>query len=115
MLIIRTEQFQELEETVIKQANLRMVKYAKSRFHHKLKDVSDKKLITFIEGVRVDAKSHGIVNENDVATAVDLTIMYEKDFYHTFWAKDIFSINKLSGEEKMQILRKRISVVVPQL
>jgi hypothetical protein len=114
MLKIRQDQMQEFEKVAIHNANLKLVQYVKNRFPDKFYDLINEEIIPLVDNVRKRAKEYDIVNENDVATALDLTIMYEEDFYNADWAKDIFQVSSWSSTEKMEALRRRVRARVAQ-
>lgn len=99
----------------IDQANLRMVAYAKRRFPEYFCAETDNAIKAFVSTVRNQAKGYGISNEDDVATALDLTVMYGKDFYDANWAADVIALVELIGAEKMEILRQRVRAQTPSL
>jgi hypothetical protein len=113
MLQINKSQFAEFEKHFQMKANLDLAEYTRQRFPDKFGSVKDDDLVPFIMKIRERAKLYGIRNENDIATAIDLSVMYEEDFYKTIWAKDIFSIKNWTGDKKMKILRKRIRLILP--
>jgi hypothetical protein len=61
-----------------------------------------------VEQIRRRAQQYGITKENDVATFLDLTIMYGPDFPRASWASDILREEKILGPYKMALLRQRV-------
>ncbi|MDY6993337.1 MAG: hypothetical protein SVR94_12155 [Pseudomonadota bacterium] len=104
----------QFEEMAIHNANLKLVEYIKNRFPNPFRNTADEEILLFVDDVRKRARNYNVINENDVATALDLTVMYKKDFYEANWAKDIFQIPNWSGAEKMNALRHRVRIQVPQ-
>ncbi len=111
MLQIRTDQMKELLRAAVAAANRDLCLYARARFADHFEEMPQEKLLAFVSDIRDEARAYGIVNENDVATALDLTVMYGADFYTEEWAADIFSLPNLSGDRKMEMLRWRVKSV----
>ena len=111
MLQIRAEQMNELHRAAVAAANRELCVYARVRFADYFDQMPQDKLLAFVSDIRDDARAYGIVNENDVATALDLTVMYGPEFYGEAWASDILSLSNLSGEQKMEMLRWRVESI----
>jgi len=92
----------------IDKANHRMVDYAKNRFPDYFVSQPESDIEAFIATVRNQSKEYDVVNEDDVATALDLTVMYGPGFWSQTWAEDVIALTALNGAEKMEILRHRV-------
>lgn len=99
----------------IDNANSRLAAYAVRRFPDYFHNESHHEIKAFAATVRDEAGKHGVINEDDVTTALDLTIMYGAGFYHQSWATDVLGLNQLTGAEKMELLRQRVRGVVSSL
>ncbi|MCB2262284.1 MAG: hypothetical protein LGR52_04995 [Candidatus Thiosymbion ectosymbiont of Robbea hypermnestra] len=108
MLHIRAEQMERLFQVPIEVADRKLCRYARARFPDHLAATPDEPLLAFVGAIRDQARRYDIVNENDVATALDLAIMYGPAFYAEPWAADIFLLTHLAGREKMALLRCRV-------
>lgn len=108
MFVLRHDQMEKLRQVPIDVANRKLCQYARIRFPDHFAATQDKQLLVFVSAIRDKAQTYGIVNENDVATVLDLTVMYSPEFYTEPWAADIFSLVHLSGQEKMEMLRCRV-------
>lgn len=99
---------------MLNRANQSLAEYAKHRFPGLFDNKTIDELIPEIIKVRERAKQFGLVNENDIATAVDFSVMYGGNYYTAEWASDVFSLNGMSGAEKMAILRARVGACLGQ-
>lgn len=97
----------------VQQADFELVAHARQRFPEHLAKVDDRQLRDFVASVRKLAAGYDVVNQDDVATAVDLTIMYGEDFYRQEWASDIFDVASWSSADMMSALRDRVRAVEP--
>lgn len=95
------------------QANTRLVGYARKRFREVFASETDEKLRWLVVQVRERSIQHGIAREEDVGTALDLTIMYGPEFYEAEWASDVFLVPEWEGSQRMTILRERVRRRVP--
>lgn len=107
MLRISRDQLAAIAASSTGAANLRLAIYARERFPQEFHSTSDDELVSLVQDVRRRAKGHGVENENDIATALDLTIMYGPGFYREEWASDVFQQGGCSGAQKMEVLRTR--------
>jgi hypothetical protein len=105
---IRQHQFATLEQSVLQRANARLVQYARERFPEEFREKPEEQLMGLVDQVRVRARRYGITSEQDVATALDLTIMYGPDFYAAEWASDVFAVDDWDGAYKLNIIRARM-------
>lgn len=113
MLLIRKEQLAAFEASRIDQANARLAQYARRRFPDRFVGTPERDLIGFAAEIRSRARPHGIVEEPDVATALDLTVMYGPDFYASDWARDVFAVVDWSGSRKIAVVRERVRRRLP--
>lgn len=95
-------------------ANDRLARYARERFKEYFANMPEAVLLDLVATVRERGNKHRITTERDVATAMDLTVMYGQDFYEAEWAHDVFAIQEWDGEHKMKVLRERVSRQVPE-
>lgn len=113
VLRIRKEQMTALEVSVIREANVRLAQYARTRFPEQFRDKPQEDLIDLAAAVRDRARPYGITTENDLATALDLTVMYGPDFYNSEWAHDVFTVTDWDGAHKLEVVRARVRSQVP--
>jgi hypothetical protein len=89
-------------------ADSRLAKYARQRFPVQFRESSDPILTAFVVEVRRRARTFGISSEPDVATALDLTVMYGPDFYDADWVRDVFAVTEWTAAQKIDVLRARV-------
>jgi hypothetical protein len=112
-MVIRRAQMESFQAALNAQADVRMAEYARRRFPEKFRATPDDELVALAAAVRKDARPHGIVDEPDVATALDLTVMYGPDFYSADWARDVLAVSDWSGAQKADALRSRVRRQTP--
>jgi len=112
MLHITKEQFSLFKGDAIKRANVRLVQYAKERFPDLIKVKRDEDIMGYVLIVRKLANQHDITEEADIATALDLSVMYGFDFYNEAWVSDVFTVSEWSGAYKIEIIRERVRRLV---
>jgi hypothetical protein len=108
MLNIRLEQFQALTTAVGDRANRELAHYARSRFPAKLAEIVDSELLAIVVRVRQVAQSYAIDREDNIATFLDLTMMYGEDFHKDRWAAEVLTSDALHGPDKMVLLRHKV-------
>jgi hypothetical protein len=113
MLQITQEQFNTLQASVLERANLRLAHYIRERFPTLAQGRRDEDLARFVADVRRRANQYQITEEADIATAVDLTVMYGPNFYNTDWSSDVFAIAGWNGAHKLEVIRERVRRQVP--
>jgi hypothetical protein len=113
MFVMRKGQFDALEISVIAQANARLAQYARNRFPGQFRDKSEGDLIAFAAEIRRRAGHFGITAEADLATVLDLSVMYGADFYAADWVRDVFAVPDWDGAHKLEVLRTRVRRQVP--
>jgi hypothetical protein len=84
------------------------VRYLRERFPEQAHTRRSEELTRFVVAARDRAKAHGILEEPDVATALDLTVMYGADFYSATWVRDVFAMTEWSGSKKLDVIRARV-------
>ena len=93
---------------MLERANRDLADYLRRRFPTLLAHRTTEELLPAIRLVRDRAKRYGILYENDVATAMDLSVMYGSEFFSAEWAADILDMDGISGVQKMRMLRARV-------
>ena len=96
-------------EAVAAQADARLIRYARQRFPDHFGDAPSIDIGVFVADVRSRARQHQIVEEPDVATALDLTVMYGPGFYSAEWARDVFAMESWTGHRKLELIRQRVN------
>lgn len=114
MLKIREEQIAAFRALIAAEADVRLAEYARRRFEEEFAGQADEDVLEFVVRVRRKAEDHGVTSTDDVASAIDLTIMYGPNFYEDEWASDVFEVEEWDGERKMNIIRQRVRLVVPE-
>lgn len=110
MLTIRTTQMDSLSKGLYEKE---LTRYSRARFPGRFDDWTPARMHTFCAEVSSIATQLGIINGSDLATLLDLIVMYGKDFPEAEWAKDVFLVKEWSGLEKIQVLRSRVQKWMP--
>jgi len=108
MLTITPAQFQALAADVRERANRELVKYARGRFPTKVAQIADSEVIAIVARVRQLAQQYGIVREDNIATFLDLTMMYGENFHNDRWANEVLTNDAIHGPDKMVLLRHKV-------
>jgi hypothetical protein len=108
MLRIRREQMEILSSALREAADRRLATYARERFPDRFAEMDAEALIAMVGRVRATAKRYGIDRESDVATFLDLDVMYGEHFHRAPWASDALQSEAMSGSDKMAVLRGRV-------
>ena len=108
MLRIRKEQIEVFSVLLRQEANRRLASYVTERFPSEFKQTDTAILYELADKVRTAATHYGIDHENDIATFLDLSVMYGDEFHQAPWAADILRDNALAGASKMAVLRQRV-------
>ena len=61
-----------------------------------------------VRQARARAERYGVVRDDDLATFLDLSVLYGDRFDSADWACDVLSCDRLHGPDKMAILRDRV-------
>jgi hypothetical protein len=110
MLKIRAEQFQALAADVRERADRELAKYVRGRFPRLLGPKADADVIALVVRVRGTAQSYGIVREDNVATFLDLSVMYGEEFHRDPWAADVLNLENWHGPDRMWLLRHKVKM-----
>jgi hypothetical protein len=108
MFRIRDEQLRALSSALESRADRALVGYALHRFPAEYEQSDDSILLEFVKNVRAAARQFGIEREDNVATFLDLTVMYGQNFPKASWAHDVLASQALHGPDKVALLRHRI-------
>jgi hypothetical protein len=108
MLQIRADQLKALSLAQESRANRVLVSYVMERFPAEFQERNDPSVLEFVQGVRSAARQFGIEREDNIATFLDMTVMYGQDFPTAPWARDILVSEALHGPDKVALLRHRI-------
>lgn len=87
--------------------------YARRRFGAHLKSASEDQLRQAVREARRLASGWRIFAERDVATVLDLAVMYGGDFGAADWAGDILEASDRDGAQKAEALRARVRRTIP--
>src|ERR1700751_4636926 len=109
-MIIRDAQVNMLADDL---SNKELMRYARARFPTYFESRSPDQLARFCNAARALALKLGITHEADVATVLDLAVMYGARFYEASWARDVFLVSDWSGGEKIRVIRSRIKKQIP--
>lgn len=88
-------------------ANDALTDYLRQRFPDQFRTQVRKHILEIVRAARVKANSYGIEREDNVATFLDLVVMYP-GFPELRWAIDVLNAKTLHGPDKMALLRDRI-------
>jgi hypothetical protein len=108
MLTIRQEQLDALAASLSRRANVALAGYARRRFPVELGAAPEDELVALADRVRATAMSYGLELENDIATFLDLTVMYGDDFHRSRWAAKVLADEAVHGPDKMESLRRKV-------
>ena len=106
-LVVRSETLRQFAAAQTARANDDLDRYLRQRFPDLLGARSEGEVLDLVQTVRIKAKLFGIEREDNVATFLDLTIMYPR-FPDAAWSRDILASDKLNGPDKMALLRDRV-------
>ena len=87
MLTIGARQMDALLASQIERADGRLVAYARGRFPDFCADLADDVLRNLASRIRIEARHYGLAREEEVATFLDLALMYGEDFPWRDWAR----------------------------
>lgn len=88
-------------------ANEALVEYLRQRFPDQFGTQPRDFTLEIVRAARIKARKFGIEREDNVATFLDLTLMYP-GFPDLRWATDVLNANTLHGPDKMAVLRYRV-------
>ncbi len=108
MLTVRLESVEAMQRERLAEANRKLVDYAQQRFPSVFKPQQFERTEKLVQKIRAQAAGHGITREDNVASILDLVTMYGLDFDKAPWAADALANSKLSGPDKISILRRRL-------
>lgn len=108
MIRIRSELMNELSSHSLATANVALIDYARKRFPEEFIITADSEMLEFVKRIRSLAGRYGIDREDNVATFLDLSVMYGEDFHESPWASEVLSTDALHGPDKMALLRHRV-------
>lgn len=104
MFRMRQEQVEAFDASYVLRAKQRLAVYASKRFPTRFPEAGDAELHRFVDRVWGAAHEHDINKENDVATFLDLSVMYGEDFYQESWASATLQ-SDWHGPDKMRLLK----------
>ena len=104
---LNKRQLAKLDAWALDCANSRLVQWLKRRYPAQCSQLGDAELLAFVVAQRAQAASYEVKREDNVATFLDLAVMYGPGFPQQLWAADALA-SKLHGPDKMAILRARI-------
>jgi len=110
VLTIRSDQFAALQDAHCRRADIQLAKYIRARFPDRINDISEHALMNWIQRLRNIANKYLIDREDDVASFLDLALMYGDDFHVHSWAADILNSNTLHGPVKAALLKHKVAL-----
>lgn len=113
MLRLSLDQMRRLDRMSEPSRNAALVDYARCRFGSHLKAATGDQLLEAVTESRRLASSWGVFAEPDVATILDLAILYGGGFGELEWAADILNCAEREGAEKIEALRARVRRTIP--
>jgi hypothetical protein len=88
-------------------ANEALVEYLRQRFPDQFGTQPREGTLEIVRAARMTAKKYGVEREDNVATFLDLMVMYP-GFPDLLWAANVLNANTLHGPDKMAMLRDRV-------
>jgi hypothetical protein len=88
-------------------ANEALVEYLQQRFPDQIGTQPHESTLEIVCAARLKAKKYGVEREDNVATFLDLTVMYP-GFPDLRWAINVLNASTLHGPDKMAMLRDRV-------
>jgi hypothetical protein len=82
--------------------------YARKRFPKVFEKVDEAAASRLVDQVRRTAERYGIKSEDNVATFLDFTIMYGKEFHKAPWASEVLLNGAIRAPDKMALLKDRV-------
>lgn len=113
MIYITSQQLNKFKADAINRANLNLLQYAKDRFPDLTEGRRDEDILGFILKVRKTANQYDLVEESEIATAFDLSVMYGVNFYSEAWVSEVFAVPEWSAGYKIEIIRERVRRLIP--
>jgi hypothetical protein len=104
-MVIRAAQIEALRADLLLRE---LVRYARSRFPERFRDASPPEVLDLCAEVLRTTRRYGIDEATDIATVLDLTVMYGAGFPDSEWARDVFATQALGPGEKIAVLRSRV-------
>jgi hypothetical protein len=111
MFKLTKEHMRALDAAARREADRSLAVYARRRFPDRLGKASDAEVRGLVDKTRAAAKVHGIEHENDMATLLDLGVMYGDGFDRTGWVSEILEKRDLPAPERVALLRLRLLAV----
>jgi hypothetical protein len=105
---IRQHQLDVFQAESLRRADLTMSIYLRRRFPKELGRMPESDLLEKVSTRRSAARQYGIAREDDVATFLDLSVMYGDSFVDAEWAKGVLNCTALHGPDKVAVLRGRV-------
>jgi hypothetical protein len=103
MFKIRQDQLEAFDRSYLLRVKRRLAAYARKRFPQCFSQTDDSALLQLIDRVWTTAQRYRIDKENDVATFLDLSIMYGEQFHQSPWARPILETD-WHGPDRMRAL-----------
>lgn|SRR5574338_1056299 len=108
---VRKQHLTAFQQLAAHEADRRLVLYLRRRFPETLAASSEVELLSKVQETRTTAARYGILKQADVATFLDLAVMYGDTFHRDEWAAEILDLDlkSMHGPDKMALLRYRVS------
>ena len=113
MLTIRAQQMAFFESSFADTRDQLLAEYGRTRFPSRFDSRTPEQMTRFCGATRALAAQLGVEAESDVATVLDLIVMYGPRFHELQWTADVFGVAAWSGAEKMNEIRRRVRRTVP--
>lgn len=114
MLTIRAEQLAAFESEFSSLRDQRLADYARTRFPERFQTRTPEQMSRFCQATRAIATEMGLEEEPDVATVLDLIVMYGPRFRELDWVSQVLDVQSWSGPQKLDELRRRVRRTVPE-
>jgi len=97
-----------LAQDALRRANDLLAEYARRRFPSLLENTAPETLLKIVQEVRTRAGTNGFEREDQIATYLDLTLMYGSDFAESDWAKPILANASFVTDDKISALMGQV-------
>ena len=111
MFKLTKEHLEALDAAAVKEADRNLAAYARRRFPDRLAKAPDAEVHGLVRNTRATAKVHGFEHEHDIATLLDLGVMYGDGFDKVGWTGEVLAKRDLPAAERAGLLRLRLIAV----
>jgi hypothetical protein len=110
MFTVRIAQVDALVAGRTEAANRKLAAYAIARLPRMFSHADEAELLALVGRARNTARSYAITGEQNVATFLDLTMMYGEEFHRATWAARVLQDENLDGDSRIVKLRELVAM-----